>query len=92
MTKQVKAKAFQERERECRYPLGRKSVVVWHYIKGKYMHMYQVNCSLYPDLGGLFFEREKALHRAQRIVSYHNRQLELPLGQEGVELNTSEQL
>lgn len=92
MTEQVKVKLPKERERECRYPIGKKSVVVWHYIRGKYMHMYQVNCSLYPDLGGLFFEREKALQRAQRIVSYHNRQLELPLGPEGVELNSSKRV
>lgn len=37
-------------------------------------------------------EREKALHRAQRIVSYHNRQLELPLNAEGVKLNSSERV
>lgn len=92
MTKQVKAKAIQERERECRYPLGRKSVVVWHYISGKYNMMYQVCCSIYPELGGMFREREKALQRAQNIVSYHNRQLELQLDAEGVELNNSKRV
>lgn len=92
MNKQAKVKALQERERECRYPIGRKSVVVWHYITGKYKSMYQVCCSIYPELGGMFYEREKALQRAQNIVSYHNRQLELPLDVNGVELNSSKKV
>lgn len=74
-----KSKGFKtpERERDTRYPIGRKFVVVWKYLRGPYAGMFQVNCSLYPHLGGLYFEREKALQRAQRIVSFHNRQLEI---------------
>ena len=92
MKKQAKVKAIPERERVCRYPVGKKSVVVWYYIRGKYIRMYQVNCALYPDLGGLFFDREKAMQRAQHIVSYHNRQLELPLNVSDVELNSSKRV
>lgn len=74
-----KSKGFKnpERERDTRYPIGRKFVVVWRYLRGQYAGMYQVCCSLYPQLGGLYQEREKALQRAQRIVSFHNRQLEI---------------
>ena len=87
MKKKVLVEALPERERECRYPVGRKYVVVWHYVRGKFTGMYQVCCSLYPELGGMFCERERALKRGERIVSYHNRQLELPLDAAGVKLN-----
>ena len=92
MNKQAKVKAVQERERYWRYPIGQKSVDVWHYITGKYKGMYKVCCSTYPELGGMFYEREKALQRAQHIVSYHYRQLELPLDVNGVELNSSKRV
>lgn len=92
MAKQVKVKALKERERECRFPLGRKSVVVWHYISGPYTAMYQVCCSVYPESGGMFFEREKAIQRAHNIVNFHNRQLELQLDAEDVEPNNSKKL
>lgn len=92
MKKEAKVKAPQTRERECRYPVGRKYVEVWHYIRGQYMGMYQVCCSLYPELGGMFSERERALKRAERIVSYHNRQLELPLDAAGVKLNAGKRV
>ena len=87
MKKEVKVKTLPERERDCRYPVGRKYVVVWHYVRGKYTGMYQVCCSLYPELGGVFYEREKALNRAERIVSYHLRQLELQFDAACVEFN-----
>lgn len=92
MTKQVKVKALQVRKRECRFPLGRKSVVVWHYISGRYKMMYQVCCSLYPEFGGMFFEREKAIQRAHAIVSFYYRQLELTWGDEDVKYNNSKKL
>ena len=92
MNERVRVKAIRERERVCRYPVGRRSVVVWHYINGPLDGLYLVNCSLYPDLGGMFFELEKATLRAQRIVSYHCRQLKLQFPISDDKLNSSKRV
>lgn len=71
-------KVLRPKTRECviSYPVGNKKVCVWLYLAGEYRGIYWVSCSLYPELGGLFFEYAKAMQRAEKIVLYHNRQLE----------------
>ena len=72
-------KVLRQKTRECviSYPVGNKKVSVWLYLAGEYRGLYWVSCSLYPKLGGLFLKQAEAMQRAERIQSYHNRQLEL---------------
>lgn len=77
MNKTKKASAPQQKERIASFPVGRERVIVWHYLAGKLIGLYQTTCSMYPDLGGMYTTEEAAMQRAHRIVSFHNRQLEI---------------
>ena len=65
------------REMVKTYQVGKKRVVVWKYADGPLMGWYFVTCALYPEFAKLFQTEELAIQRAEHIVSFHNRQLEM---------------
>lgn len=77
MRKSRRVATLGRRERVKTYQVGKKKIVVWKYADGPLMGWYYVSCVLYPELAKLFQTEELALQRAERIVSFHNRQLEL---------------
>ena len=77
MRKTSKTAGLRNRERVKTYQVGRKKVIVWHYLNGRLHGLYRVTCGLYPELNKLCQTEEQAKKRAENIVSFHNRQLEL---------------
>lgn len=69
--------ALGEKERKQVLTLGRKRVVVYEIVAGKGMGLGIVQCSLYPNLGGVFPNLTTAMDRAQKIKSFHERQLDI---------------
>lgn len=69
--------ALGEKERKLVIPLGRKRVIVYVITSGQGMGMGLVQCSLYPNLGGIFPNIEAAIDRAHKIKSFHERQLDI---------------
>ena len=70
--------ALGEKERKLVLPIGRKRVLVYEIVSGKGLGLGIVECSMYPKLGGVFPNLEKAIERANRIKSFHERQLNFP--------------
>lgn len=77
MRKTSKTAEVGARKRVKHYQVGSKKVIVWHYLRGCLKGMYSVTCALYPELNKLCQTEEQAIARAENIVSFHNRQLEL---------------
>lgn len=77
MTRKNALNALGEKERSYVLSLGRKKVIVYHIISGKGVGLGIVQCSLYPNLSGVFPDLEKAIDRANRIKSFHERQLDI---------------
>lgn len=77
MAKKNALNALGEKERRLVLPLGRKSVIVYEIVTGKGIGQGIVQCSLYPNLGGVFYHLEDAIARAHRIKSFHERQLSI---------------
>lgn len=77
--------ALGEKERKLVIPLDRKKVIVYVITSGQGMGMGLVQCSLYPNLGGLFPNLGLALQRAWRIESFHKRQLDIIFVEQGKE-------
>ena len=69
--------ALGEKERNLVLSLGRKKVVVYDIVSGIGRGMGVVQCSMYPNLAGIFPSLEKAIERAHRIKSFHERQLDI---------------
>ncbi|MBQ2659710.1 hypothetical protein IJF85_01905, partial [Candidatus Saccharibacteria bacterium] len=65
------------REKVRTYQVGNKQVIIWRYVDGPLMGWYSVTRGLYPEFAKLFQTEESAIKRAEDIVSFHNRQLEL---------------
>lgn len=85
MAKKNALNALGEKERKLVLLLGRKKVMVYTIVSGKGLGMGVVQCSLYPDLGGVFYDTEKAIERAHRIKSFHERQLDIVFEEQGKE-------
>ena len=85
MAKKNALNALGEKERRLVLPLGRKKVLVYAIVSGVGNGMGIVQCSMYPNLGGVFPCIEKAIERAHRIVSFHERQLSIKLVEDGKE-------
>lgn len=77
MSKTNKTVELGNRERVKAYPVGRKKAIVWRYVTGHLNGMYYVSCSLYPEFNKVFQTEDEATKRAENIVSFHNRQLEM---------------
>ena len=77
MKKSSKAAALGSRARVKAYQVGRKKVIVWRYTDGRLNGFYYVSCSLYPEFNVLCATEDVAIRRAENIVSFHNRQLEI---------------
>ena len=77
MRKSRRTATLGSRERVKTYQVGKKKVIIWKYASGPLMGWYFVTCALYPEFTKLFQTEELAIQRAERIVSFHNRQLEL---------------
>lgn len=65
------------KERRLVLPIGRKRVLVYEVVEGLGKGMSVVQCSLYPNLGGVFPNIDKATERAYKIKSFHERQLNI---------------
>ena len=63
------------KERKLVLPLGKKRIVVYEVISDKGLGFGIVQCSMYPELGGVFSHLEDAIERAYRIERFHKRQL-----------------
>ena len=83
MTRKNALNALGEKERSYVLSLGRKKVIVYHIKSGKGVGLGIVQCSLYPNLGGVFPDLEKAIDRANRIRSFHERQLDIVFVEQG---------
>ena len=68
--------ALGKKERRQFAKLGGKSLSVYEFVEGRAKGMGYVQCSLYPDFGGLFPTVENAMARARNIVRFHQRQQE----------------
>lgn len=77
MRKKNALSALGEKERNLVLTLGRKRVIVYKVVSGKGSGLCVVQCSLYPDLGGVFPTYEAAVTRAHRIKDFHERQLDI---------------
>lgn len=66
-----------EKERRLVLPIGRKRVIVYEIVTGKRIGGGVVQCSLYPNLGGVFCHLEDAMTRAYNIKRFHERQLDI---------------
>lgn len=65
------------RERRMVLPIGGKRVIVYEIVSGKRKGMGVVQCSLYPNLGGVFYDLEDAKTRAYNIKRFHEKQLDI---------------
>lgn len=70
--------ALGEKERKLVLPLGKKRVLVYEVVSGRGLGLGIVQCSMYPELGGVFPNIETAIDRAHKIKSFHERQLNFP--------------
>lgn len=77
MKKSNKTVALGNREKVKAYQVGRKKVTVWRYVTGRLNGMYYVSCALYPEFNKIYQTEDDATKRAENVVSFHNRQLEL---------------
>lgn len=77
MKKLRKAAALGSRARVKDYQVGRKKVIVWRYTDGRLNGLYYVSCSLYPEFNILCTTEDDAIRRAENIISFHKRQLEI---------------
>lgn len=82
MKKKNALSALGQRERNLVLPLGKKRVLVYEIVSGAGIGLGIVQCSLYPDLAGVFPCLDKAIERAHRIVEFHNRQLSITFGEQ----------
>lgn len=80
MSKLSKTVTLGNREKVKTYQVRRKKAIVWMYVTGPFKGMYYVSCSLYPEFNKLYQTEELATKRAENIVSFHNRQLEMEVG------------
>lgn len=78
--------ALGEKERKLILPLGRKRIIVYVVVSGLGEGIGIVQCSLYPNLGGIFTNLEKAIERANKIKSFHERQLDIKFEQQEKEV------
>lgn len=85
MKKKNTLNALGEKERRLVLPIGRKKVVVYELVSGKGAGFGCVQCSLYPNLGGLFPDMEHAIDRAHKIKNFHERQLDIKFVETGEE-------
>ena len=69
--------ALGEKERKLVLMLGKKRVNVYEVVSGSGKGLGIVQCSMYRDLAGVFPNLEKAIERANRIESFHKRQLDI---------------
>lgn len=77
MSRKNALSALGEKERKLVLTLGRKRIIVYEVVSGKGSGLCVVQCSLYPDLGGVFPTYEDAVMRAHRIKDFHERQLDI---------------
>lgn len=77
MKKKNALNALGEKERKLVLPIGKKKVIVYMVVSGKGTGLGVVQCSLYPDLAGVFTNIDTAIDRAHRIKNFHERQLEI---------------
>lgn len=77
--------ALGEKERKLILPIGRKKVVVYEVVVGKGRGLGIVQCSMYPNLAGVFTNLETAIVRAHHIKAFHERQLEFEFMEQGKE-------
>ena len=77
MKKKNTLNALGIRESRLVLTIGRKRVVVYEIIAGKGEGMSIVQCSLYPNLGGIFPNIDRAIDRAYKIKSFHERQMSI---------------
>lgn len=77
MKKSCRTVTLGRRERVKTYQVGRKKAIIWKYAEGPMCGWYYVTCVLYPEFCKLYQTEELAIQRAERIVSFHNRQLEM---------------
>lgn len=77
MNKSSKTVALGNRKRVKAYQVGRKKVIIWMYVTGHLNGLYYVSSSLYPEFNKLYQTEDEAIKRAENIVSFHNRQLEM---------------
>lgn len=77
MKKSSRRATLGSREKVKTYQVGNKKVIIWRYADGPLMGWYYVSCSLYQEFAKLYQTEEAAIKRAENIVSFHNRQLEL---------------
>ena len=69
--------ALGEKKRNLVLSLGRKKIMVYEVVSGKGAGLGIVQCSMYPDLTGVFADLETAVARAYKIKRFHERQLEI---------------
>lgn len=77
MKKQNALNALGEKERRLVLTIGKKRVIVYEIVAGLGKGMSIVQCSLYPNLGGIFPNTDKAKERAYKIKSFHERQMSI---------------
>lgn len=77
--------ALGEKERKLVFPLGRKRIVIYEVVAGKGKGLGVVQCSLYPNLAGVFPNLDAAIDRAHKIKSFHERQLDIVFVEQGKE-------
>ena len=82
MKKKNALNALGEKKRNLVLPLGKKRVLVYEVVSGVGIGLGIVQCTLYPDLAGMFPSLDKAIERAHRIVDFHNRQLDITFGEQ----------
>ena len=72
-----KLNALGVKERRLVLPIGRKRIIVYEIVTGKGIGRGVVQCSLYPNLGGVFCNLEDAMTRANNIKRFHESQLDI---------------
>lgn len=85
MKRKNELNALGEKERKLVLPIGRKRIMVYVVTTGKGAGLGIVQCSMYPNLGGVFPNLEKAVERAHRIKSFHERQMDIVFQEQGEE-------
>lgn len=77
MSKLSKTAAVGNRVRMKAYKVEKNQVIIWQYVKGDLNGMYYVSCPLYPEFNKLYRREDLAIKRAENIVNFHCRQLEI---------------
>lgn len=85
MAKKNSLNALGEKERKLVLPIGRKGVIVYQVVAGKGLGLGIVQCSMYPNLAGVFPNIDSAIDRAHKIENFHKRQLDIMFIEQGEE-------